>query len=83
MRIRNNREFFNITPVEALNILKRMATMLEDAEVEEVFKQVVIGRNDKSSVEKSTAPREKSVVWRLPANRKFFDVDGCLFVSIG
>ena len=35
LRIRQNREFFNITPSEALNILKRMATMLDDAEIEE------------------------------------------------
>ena len=33
LRIRQNREFFNITPNEALNILKRMATMLDDAEI--------------------------------------------------
>ena len=35
LRIRQNREFFNITPSEALNILKRMATMLDDAEIDE------------------------------------------------
>lgn len=34
-RIRQNREFFNITPREALNILKRFSTMLEDAEIKE------------------------------------------------
>lgn len=32
-RIRQNREFFNITPMEAYNILKRLATMLDDAEL--------------------------------------------------
>ena len=32
-RIRQNREFFNITPREAYNILKRLATMLDDAEL--------------------------------------------------
>lgn len=35
LRIRQNREFFNITPSEALNILKRFATMLDDAEITE------------------------------------------------
>ena len=39
LRIRQNREFFNITPQEALNILKRFATMLEDAEITEYQKQ--------------------------------------------
>ena len=39
LRIRQNREFFNITPSEALNILKRMATMLDDAEITEYRKE--------------------------------------------
>lgn len=39
LRIRQNREFFNITPQEALNILKRFATMLDDAEIIEYQKQ--------------------------------------------
>lgn len=38
-RIRQNREFFNITPPEALNILKRLATMLDDAEIKEYKKE--------------------------------------------
>ena len=38
LRIRQNREFFNITPQEALNILKRFATMLDDAEIVEYQK---------------------------------------------
>ena len=41
LRIRQNREFFNITPNEALNILKRMATMLDDAEISEYVKEEV------------------------------------------
>lgn len=40
-RIRQNREFFNITPPEALNILKRLATMLDDAEIKEYKKEEV------------------------------------------
>ena len=39
LRIRQNREFFNITPQEALNIFKRLATMLDDAEIREYQKQ--------------------------------------------
>ena len=42
LRIRQNREFFNITPSEALNILKRMATMLDDAEIVEYKKEEVV-----------------------------------------
>ncbi len=40
-RIRQNREFFNITPREALNILKRLATMLDDAEIKEYQQEEV------------------------------------------
>lgn len=39
LRIRQNREFFNITPQEALNILRRLATMLDDAEIIEYQKE--------------------------------------------
>ena len=42
LRIRQNREYFNITPNEALNILKRMATMLDDAEILEYKKEANI-----------------------------------------
>ena len=35
LRIRANREFFNITPLEALNILKDISETLDDAEIEE------------------------------------------------
>lgn len=34
-RIRQNREFFNITPREALGIFRRLATIIDDAELEE------------------------------------------------
>ena len=78
LRIRNNREFFNVAPDVALTIFKEVALLLDDAEIEEVFKQVVIGKADKPCVDKSTALRKKAVVWLLPANSKFFDVDGCL-----
>ena len=78
LRIRNNREFFNVAPEEALAIFKEVALLLDDAEIEEVFKQVVVGKVEKCSTDKSTTPRGHSITWLLPANSKFFDVDGCL-----
>lgn len=78
LRIRNNREFFNVAPDEALAIFKEVALLLDDAEIEEVFKQVVVGNADKQCVDKPTTLRDRSVTWLLPANSKFFDVDGCL-----
>jgi hypothetical protein len=60
LRIRQNREFFNITPSEALNILKRMATMLDDAEIEEYENNLPIDF-DTNKV-KSSAKVGKSVM---------------------
>ncbi len=37
LRIRNNREFFNVKPEEALEIFREVATLLDDAEIEEVY----------------------------------------------
>lgn len=75
LRIRNNREFFNVAPEEALAIFKEVALLLDDAEIEEVFKQVVVGNITKTCALKPTTPRNKSVTWLLPANRKYFDVE--------
>ena len=78
LRIRNNREFFNVAPDVALTIFKEVALLLDDAEIDEVFKKVVVGDMDKTNSDKSTPPRSNAITWLLPANRKFFDVDKCL-----
>jgi len=39
LRIRPNREFFNITPGEALNILRDISETLDDAEIQEYVKE--------------------------------------------
>ncbi len=39
LRIRQNREFFNVPPAKALDILKDISTTLDDAEIDEVYKQ--------------------------------------------
>lgn len=78
LRIRNNREFFNVAPEEALAIFKEVALLLDDAEIDEVFKKIVVGDTDKISVDKTTVSRKESFSWLLPANRKFFDIDTCL-----
>lgn len=43
MRIRQNREFFNVAPAKALDILKDISTTLDDAEIDEVY----LGENRK------------------------------------
>ena len=59
LRIRQNREFFNITPQEALNILKRFATMLEDAEITEYQKHTEEQPSPKVMVDKQQPRHEK------------------------
>lgn len=39
IRIRPNREFFNIAPAKALNLLKIISATLDDAEINETFRQ--------------------------------------------
>lgn len=43
LRIRQNREFFNVPPGKALDILKDISTTLDDAEIDEVY----LGENRK------------------------------------
>ena len=38
LRIRDNREFFNIKPEVALDIFREVATLIDDAEIEETYK---------------------------------------------
>ena len=45
LRIRQNREFFNVAPAKALDILKDISTTLDDAEIDEVH----LGDNRKKS----------------------------------
>ena len=47
LRIRNNREFFNVQPEEALEIFREVATLLDDAEIEEVYKNGMKGGSSK------------------------------------
>lgn len=45
LRIRQNREFFNVSPAKALDILKDISTTLDDAEIDEVY----LGENRKTT----------------------------------
>ena len=49
LRIRNNREFFNVKPEDALEIFKDVALVLEDAEIEETYKKENVGENEKEN----------------------------------
>ena len=80
LRIRDNREFFNVQPEVALDIFRDIAEILEDAEIEEVYKKSVIGDSKPSAkpMPVNTKYRDEVRVWMLPCNSKYFDVKGCL-----
>ncbi len=80
LRIRNNREFFNVKPEEALDIFKDVALVIDDAVIEEVHKREIMGFGEiHDSFETCKTPtRKESCIWLVPCNQKFFDIEGCL-----
>lgn len=63
LRIRQKREFFNITPAEALNILKRFATLLDDAEIKEYKKEDEAIENSFSNVKLQPRHEKRKKFW--------------------
>lgn len=84
LRIRSNREFFNVSPEEALEIFREVAMLLDDAEIQETYKLSMFGINEMSENKQhktqssKTPPREEIKKWMIPANPKYFDIKGCL-----
>ncbi len=92
LRIRANREFFNVTPEEALSIFCEVAELLDDAEIE-VFDEKAKKLYEKASVSKVTkAGRNKSTtndkpsdsgnIWLICYDNRQFDVENC-FKKLG
>ena len=78
LRIRDNREFFNVEPQIALEIFRDVAQMLDDAEIEEVHKKAIYGDAPAAPRGNSKTPaRKEAKVWMLPANSRYFDLAGC------
>ena len=84
LRIRNNREFFNVKPEEALDIFREVATLLDDAEIDEVYKNGLKGGNTKENEWEPTPRKSRTAsqstgnkVWLIPYNQKFFDLKRC------
>ena len=77
LRIRDNREFFNVQPEVALDIFRDVAEVLGDAEIEEVHKTMIMGDSPGKKGNHKTPVRSEKRVWMLPANSRFFDYAGC------
>lgn len=77
LRIRRNREFFNISPETALSIFYEVSEVLDDAQIEETYKITAMGAGQTD--EKETAKNDnKNKIWMIPANSKFFNIKGCI-----
>ena len=73
LRIRQNREFFNVPPAKALDILKDISTTLDDAEIDEVYlgenkKNIIICNNDDTTttLKRHQRPRFKFSMVNIP-----------------
>ena len=72
LRIRQNREFFNVPPAKALDILKDISTTLDDAEIDEVYlgenrhKQKKEKAEDNNLCVKKQRPRFKFSMVNIP-----------------
>lgn len=79
LRIRNNREFFNVKPEDALDIFKDVAGVIDDAVIDEVHKRVMtVGDTDENKESTGTTPhRDSQWVWLVPCSLKMFDVLAC------
>ena len=80
LRIRDNREFFNVKPEDALAIFRDVAMVLDDAEIDEVYKKTASGEDVQHEVHRSmhTPSRSNKVIWLVPANSKYFNLSGYL-----
>ena len=76
LRIEKKREFFNVKPEEALEIFREVATLLDDAVIEEVYKTgMACGTEAESKREVRKAGENR--VWLIPYNKKFYDLKAC------
>ena len=83
LRIRNNREFFNVKPEEALEIFYEVASLLDDAIICEQYKIGAKGQiehlSTKGNLNKANEQKTDrgNRVWLIPYNKKYFDLKGC------
>lgn len=76
LRIEKKREFFNVKPEVALEIFHEVATLLDDAVIEEVYQSASsCGAETESKKEVRKAGENR--VWLIPYNKKFYDLKGC------
>lgn len=76
LRIRENREFFNVSPEVALEIFYDIKEVIPDAVIECTFKKTVTGEGNEEkrhTGSKQTGKKE----WIIPCNSRYFNVEEC------
>lgn len=76
LRIEKKREFFNVKPEVALEIFREVATLLDDAVIEEVY-QSASSCGAEAESKKEVRKAGENRVWLIPYNKKFYDLKGC------
>ena len=72
LRIRQNREFFNVSPAKALDILKDISMTLDDAEIDEVY--LGEGRKNNSKTDNNVNGEPVSKKSRPPFRFSMVDI---------
>ena len=65
LRIRQNREFFNVSPAKALDILKDISTTLDDAVIDEVYLGERRSESNKLSVPSASEHRKQKARFKF------------------
>lgn len=76
LRISDNREFFNVKPEVALEILKDVARVIDDAEIDEIYKNNTAAPQEQS-IKRDTRKAGENRVWMIPCNSKYYDLRAC------
>ena len=76
LRISDNREFFNVKPEVALEILKEVARVIDDAEIDEIYKNKNAASQEQST-KRDTRKAGENRVWMIPCNSKYYDLKAC------
>ena len=76
LRIEKKREFFNVKPEVALEIFREVATLLDDAVIDEIYKNDSASTQGKST-KHDTRKDGENRVWMIPCNSKYFDLKAC------
>ena len=76
LRIEKKREFFNVKPEEALEIFREVATLLDDAVIDEVYKTGMTCGAEKEN-KKEVRKAGENRVWLIPYNKKLFNLKAC------